>query len=398
MTSVLTEELPEQLLEELIVGVPSEMHPGERRVALVPDVTHSLQGKGVQVLVQAGAGAQAGFPDEAYIERGAEIVEREPLFRRAGVILQVRTHGADAAAATDLSLLRPGQVVIGLSNPLTAGARLQALAETGIRLLAMELMPRITRAQSMDALSSMATIAGYKAALLAASELPRIFPLMMTAAGTLAPARVLIIGASVAGLQAIATSRRLGAKVSAYDVRPAVKEQVQSLGADFVELDLDTADAEDTGGYARAQDEAFYQQQRQELGKIVEQSDVVISTAAIPGQKSPLLITVDAVRGMQPGSVIVDLAAEYGGNCEVSRVDEVVVEAGVTVLGPSNLPATVPAHASQMYAHNIATFLQHLRDGDSGRLDIDLEDEITAATLVTQGGVIVHPRLSVTKD
>jgi NAD(P) transhydrogenase subunit alpha len=378
----------------MIAGVPTESFPGERRVALVPDVVRTLADKGVQVLLQAGAGAPAGYLDVAYAEAGAEIIEaREPLFARADVILQVRTHGADAAGAADLPLLRSGQTIIGFADALNAGQRLQALAATGVALFAMELMPRITRAQSMDALSSMATIAGYKAVLLAASELPRIFPLLMTAAGTLAPAKVLIIGAGVAGLQAIASSRRLGARVSAYDVRPAVKEQVQSLGADFVELDLDSGDSEDAGGYARVQDEAFYVRQREELGKVVADSDVVITTAAIPGQKSPLLITAAAVGAMQAGAIIIDLAAERGGNCEVTRAEETVLEGGATVMGPTNLPATVPGHASQMYAHNMATFLQHLRDKDSGAIQIDLEDEITAGTLVTRDGVIVHPRL-----
>jgi H+-translocating NAD(P) transhydrogenase subunit alpha len=378
----------------MITGVPTETYPGERRVALIPDVVRTLNDKGVQVLLQAGAGSRAGYPDEDFATAGAEIVEdRGQLFARAEVILQVRTHGADAGSAADLPKLRAGQTVIGFTDALDAGQRLQALAETGISLFAMELMPRITRAQSMDALSSMATIAGYKAVLMAASELPRIFPLLMTAAGTLAPARVLIIGAGVAGLQAIASSRRLGARVSAYDVRPAVKEQVQSLGADFIELDLDTGDSEDAGGYARAQDEAFYARQREELGKVVADSDVVITTAAIPGQKSPLLITATAVGAMRAGSIVIDLAAERGGNCEVTRAEETVQEGGATILGPTNLPSTVPGHASQMYAHNLATFLQHLRDKDSGALRMDMEDEITAGTLVTRDGAIVHPRL-----
>ena len=374
----------------MIAGVPKETFPGERRVALVPEVVATLCGKGVEVLVESGAGVAAGFTDEAFAERGAEIVtDRGQLFARVDVVLQVRTHGANPDGAGDLELLRDGQVVIGFSEPFEAGARLQAMAGTGAQLLAMELMPRITRAQSMDALSSMATIAGYKAVLLAASELPRIFPLLMTAAGTLAPARALVIGAGVAGLQAIATSRRLGARVSAYDVRPAVKEQVQSLGADFVELDLETGEAEDAGGYARAQDEAFYAKQREELGKVVADADVVVTTAAIPGKPSPLLITGDAVRAMRPGSVIVDLAAERGGNCELTEFGKTVDVGGVQILGPENLPSTVPAHASQMYAHNAATFLQHLLD-DEGALQIDEEDEITKGTLVTRGGSIVH--------
>ncbi len=382
----------------MIAGVPTELYPGERRVALVPDVARTLKDKGVQVVVQAGAGALAGYPDTAFVAAGAEIeADRAQVFARSDVILQVRTHGADAAGAADLPLLRGDQAVIGFADALDAGPGLQALADAGVCLFAMEMMPRITRAQSMDALSSMATIAGYKAVLMAASELPRIFPLMMTAAGTLAPAKVLVIGAGVAGLQAIASSRRLGARVSAYDVRPAVKEQVKSLGADFVELDLDTGDAEDAGGYARVQDEAFYTRQREELGKVVADSDVVITTAAIPGQKSPLLITATAVRAMRAGAIIIDLAAERGGNCELTRAEEVVHEGGATILGPTNLPATVPGHASQMYAHNISTFLLHLRDKDSGVLQINMDDEITSGTLVTRGGAIVHPRLLATK-
>jgi NAD(P) transhydrogenase subunit alpha len=381
-------------LADLITAVPTETFPGERRVALVPDAVHALTGKGVTVLVEAGAGAAAGFPDAAYQERGAEIVtSRDDLFARAGVILQVRTYGADPSAEADLGRLTAAHSVIGFSEPLDAGDRLQALADTGASLFAMELMPRITRAQSMDALSSMATLAGYKAVLMAAAELPRIFPLLMTAAGTLAPARVLVIGAGVAGLQAIASSRRLGARVAAYDVRPAVKEQVQSLGADFVELALDTGDAEDAGGYATAQDEAFYQKQREELGKVVAESDVVITTAAIPGQPAPLLITADAVRAMPAGGVVIDLAAERGGNCELTQAGDTVTEGSVRILGPLNLPATVPGHASQMYAHNISTFLRHLRDDESGELAVDTDDEITAGTLVARGGAIVHPRL-----
>jgi NAD(P) transhydrogenase subunit alpha len=378
---------------ELITGVPTEALPEECRVALVPDIVRTLSAKGA-VLVQAGAGVRAGFPDAAYADSGAEIIaDRQQLFASANLILQVRTHGADAAGEADLPLLRAGQTVIGLAEPLDSAQRLQALAATGVTLFAMELMPRITRAQSMDVLSSMATIAGYKAVLIAAAALPRIFPLMMTAAGTLAPARVLIIGAGVAGLQAIASSRRLGARVSAYDVRPAVKEQIQSLGADFVELELDMGEAEDEGGYARAQGEDFYQKQRQELGKVVADSDVVITTAAIPGQRSPVLISAEAARAMAPGSVIVDLAAERGGNCELTRADETVIDTGVTLLGPTNLTSTVAAHASQMYAHNIATFVQHLRDDESGALQVDMADEITAGTLVTRDGATVHPLL-----
>jgi NAD(P) transhydrogenase subunit alpha len=347
----------------------------------------------LEVVLEEGAGAGAGFPDSAYVERGAQLVVRADLFARADIVLQVRTLGANPQAGrADLDHVRDGQIFIGAAEPLGDMAPLKDLAERGATLFAMELMPRITRAQSMDILSSMATVAGYKAVLLAAEHLPRMFPLLMTAAGTVTPARVLIIGAGVAGLQAIATARRLGATVQAYDVRAAVKEQIESLGAKFVELDLDAGDSEDSGGYAKAQDESFYDRQREELGKVVAESDVVISTAAIPGKPSPLLITAEAVRAMAMGSVVVDLAAERGGNCALSKAGETVVESGVQILAPLNLPATVPYHASQMYSHNIATFLKHLYDSEEG-IQCDMEDEITSATLVARGGQIVHPRL-----
>jgi NAD(P) transhydrogenase subunit alpha len=271
-----------------------------------------------------------------------------------------------------------------------------AIARTGATALSMELMPRITRAQSMDALSSMATIAGYKGVLLAANHLPRMFPMLMTAAGTLTAARLFVVGAGVAGLQAIATARRLGAKVEAYDVRPAVKEQVQSLGARFVEMALETADAEDKGGYAKAQDESFYRRQREMMLRVIAGNDVVITTALIPGKKAPTLVTEEMVDGMTPGSVIVDLAAERGGNCALTRPDEVVVHKGVTIVGPSNPPALVPNHASQMYSKNIVTFLNHLLGKDGAAkpaLELDLSDEITRETLLTRGGQVVHARI-----
>jgi len=291
----------------------------------------------------------------------------------------------------DTARLRSGQAVIGFSEPLTAHQATEEVASRGASLFSMELIPRITRAQSMDALSSMASIAGYKAVLLAASELPRMFPMMNTAAGTIAPARVFVIGAGVAGLQAIASARRLGARLEAYDVRPAVREQVESLGARFVELPLETTASEDKGGYAKAQDETFYRRQRELMAKTVAASDVVITTAAVPGKKSPVLVTADAVAGMAPGSVIIDLAAERGGNCELTKADEIVHAHGVTILGPTNLPATVPYHASQMYAKNITTFLAHLVK--DGAVRIDQSDEITRETLVTHGGVVVNPRI-----
>jgi len=377
----------------MIIGIPRETFAGEDRVALVPDAVSGLVALNSEIIVEPGAGTAAGFTDTDYTERGAQIVaDRDEVYARADVVLQVRTFGANPEAGrADLALTRAGQVIIGASDPLTAGPQLRELATTGATLFAMELIPRITRAQSMDILSSMATIAGYKAVLIAADALPRMFPLLMTAAGTLTPARVLIIGAGVAGLQAIATARRLGAVVQAYDVRPAVKEQIESLGAKFIELEIDAGDSEDAGGYAKAQDEAFYRRQREELAKVAGQNDVVVTTAAIPGQPSPLLITADAVRAMDRGSVIVDLASERGGNCELTRPGETVVEDGVQIMGPLNLPAAVPNHASQMYSHNISTFLRHLLGEEE--LQFDMEDEITRETLVMRDGQVVHPRI-----
>jgi H+-translocating NAD(P) transhydrogenase subunit alpha len=372
------------------VGVPRESWPGETRVALIPSAVAGLKKAGVDVVVETGAGAAAGFTDQAYAQAGAEIASRSDVFASSAIVLQVRS------VPPELTLLRSGQAVIGFADPLGSPDAIRALAERGVTALSMELMPRITRAQSMDALSSMATIAGYKGVLMAADALPRMFPMLMTAAGTLAAAKVFIVGAGVAGLQAIATSRRLGAKVEAYDVRPAVKEQVQSLGARFVEMALETGDAEDKGGYAKAQDESFYRRQREMMLRVVAASDVVITTALIPGKKAPILVTEEMVDGMAPGSVIVDLAAERGGNCALTKPDETVVHKGVTILGPSNPAATVPYHASQMYSKNITTFLAHLLGKDGGAkasLELDTSDEIARETLLTRGGDVVHPRV-----
>ncbi len=372
------------------VGVPKETWPGETRVAVVPAAVAGLVKAGLEVAIEQDAGTAAGFTDEAYRAQGATLVSRPDVFRTSDILLRVRATPGEPA------LLRRGQTVIGFADPLGAPEGVRAVAATGATLLSMELMPRITRAQSMDALSSMATVAGYKAVLLAASTLPRMFPMLMTAAGTVSPARVFIMGAGVAGLQAISTARRLGAKVEAYDVRPAVKEQVQSLGARFVELPLESGDSEDTGGYAKAQDEAFYKRQREMMLKVVAQSDVVITTALIPGKRAPILITTEMVEAMAPGSVIVDLAAERGGNCELTRPDEVVVHRGVTILGPSNPPTLVPYHASQMYSKNITTFLTHLLGKDGAQqaaLPINMDDEITRETLLTRDGEVVHPRV-----
>ena len=377
----------------MIVGVPTETFPGERRVATIPAVVPALVKAGLEVLLEPGAGVAAGFLDAAYTDKGARIASgRAQVFADADVILQVRALGANPVAGrSDLDRLRPGQTVIGFSEPLAEPQAARDLAERGVRAFSMELIPRITRAQSMDALSSMATIAGYKAVLLAAETLPRMFPMLMTAAGTITPARVFIVGAGVAGLQAIASARRLGAKVEAYDVRPAVREQVESLGATFVDLPLDTHDSEDTSGYAKVQDEVFLARQREMMARVVAASDVVITTALIPGRPAPVLVTDAMVAGMMPGAVVVDLAAERGGNVEPSRPDEAVVAHGVTILGPTNLPATVPFHASQMYAKNVSTLLLHLVD--DGALQLDLEDEITQGTLVSRDGEVVHPRV-----
>ena len=377
----------------MIVAVPRESFPGERRVSLVPSVLPALTKASIDIVVEASAGVSAGFPDKAYIEKGARLAAtKTQLLADAEIVLQVRSPGAAGKVGlTDLGLLRSGQTIIGFSEPLAEPKTAQAVAERGIRSFSMELIPRITRAQSMDALSSMATIAGYKAVLLAAETLPRMFPMMMTAAGTITPARVFVVGAGVAGLQAIASARRLGARVEAYDVRPAVKEQVESLGANFVELPLETGDAEDAGGYAKAQDESFLERQREMMARVVANSDVVITTALIPGKTAPILITGDMVAGMDPGAVIVDLASERGGNCELTEADEIIVSNGVTVLGPSNITSTVPYHASQMYAKNISTLLLHLVS--NGTLTLDLEDEITAGTLVSNDGQVVHPRV-----
>ncbi len=377
----------------MTVGVPKETFPGERRVALTPIVVERLAKAGLAVLIEQGAGLAAGFQDEEYGQRGARLASsRAEVFADADVILQVRGYGANLQAGReDLHLLRRGQVVIGFLEPLSQPAAMQELAATGVTAFAMELIPRITRAQPMDALSSMATVAGYKAVLIAANLLPKMFPMLMTAAGTVNPAHVFVLGAGVAGLQAIATAKRLGAVVEAYDIRPAVKEQVQSLGAKFLDLPLEVSQAEDRGGYARAMDEAFYERQRQLLHRAVTHADVVITTAAVPGRKAPVLITRAMVEAMRPGSVVVDLAAERGGNCELTRPGEIVEANGVKVLGPMNLPSELPYHASQMYARNLAAFLLHLVKG--GELKLDMEDEITRETLVARDGEVVHPQV-----
>lgn len=377
----------------MIVGVPRESFPGERRVAIVPAVIPSLTKAGLEVIVEAGAGKEAGYLDAEYSAKGARLVStRADVFGGADIVAQVLCYGAnDRTGKADVPLYRSNQALIGFFRPLGSLEPIQEIASKGVTAFSIELMPRTTRAQSMDALSSMATIAGYKAVIVAADALPKIFPMLTTAAGTITPARVFIIGCGVAGLQAIATARRLGAVVSAYDLRPAVKEQVQSLGGRFVEIAIEAKDAQDARGYATAQGEEFYKKQRELLGKVVAESDVVVTAAVIPGRKSPILVTKEMVAGMAPGSVIVDMAAERGGNCELTRAEEKVEAHGVTIMGPVNLASSVPYHASQMYAKNVATFLLHMVK--EGKLQINTQDEIVRETLLTQGGEIVSARL-----
>jgi H+-translocating NAD(P) transhydrogenase subunit alpha len=375
------------------VGVPRETFPGERRVALTPRSSEALAKLGASVIMEASAGVEAGYPDNLYTAKGAKIVSRADVFAQADIILQVRALGANPEAGRpDVRLMRPGQIVIGFGEPLTAAPEIMELLRAGVSHFAMELVPRITRAQSMDALSSMATIAGYHAVLISAMTLPKMFPMLMTAAGTITAARVLILGAGVAGLQAIATARRLGAVVSAYDIRSAVKEQIESLGAKFVVLDLEAAGAEDKGGYAKAMGEDFYRRQRQLLTEVIREQDVLITTAAVPGKKAPVLVTAEMASAMAPGSVIVDIAAERGGNCELTQPGETVVHHGISILGPLNLPSTIPYHASQMYASNLTAFLKLMVK--NGELTLNRDDEIIRETLVTFGKEVVHPRVA----
>ena len=377
----------------MMVGVPRETYPGEKRVALVPAVLANLAKAGLQVLVETGAGTAAGYPDAEYSDKGAKIAaSRAEVFAQAEIITQVLCDGAnDKTGHADLPLMRRGQILLGFLRPLGSSQVLQEVAATGVSSFAVELMPRTTRAQSMDALSSMATMSGYKAVIVAADTLPRIFPMLTTAAGTITPGRVLIIGVGVAGLQAIATARRLGAVTSAYDMRPAAKEQVLSLGGRFVELPIEAKDAQDARGYGTAQGEEFYRKQRELLGDAVAANDVVVTAAVIPGKKAPVLVTKEMVARMLPGSVIVDLAAERGGNCELTRAGETVVENGVTIIGQTNLASTVPYHASQMYARNLTAFLVNLVK--DGKLQFNEADEIHRETLLTRDGEIVNARV-----
>jgi len=374
------------------IGVPRETFPGERRVALTPRACDAIAKLGASVIVEQSAGQEAGYSDDQYTARGARIGSRAEVFG-ADVVVQVRTLGANPEnGRADLNLLRSGQTLIGFGEPLTAAQEVSDLARAGVSLFAMELVPRITRAQSMDALSSMATISGYRAVLLAATTLPKMFPMLMTAAGTVTAARVFILGAGVAGLQAIATARRLGAVVSAYDVRSAVKEQIESLGGKFVVLNIDAGASEDKGGYAKAMGEEFYRRQRELLTEVIREQDVVITTAAVPGQKAPILVTAEMASALQPGSVIVDIAAERGGNCELTHPGQTVVHQGISILGPVNIPSSIPFHASQMYGSNVTAFLKLMVK--KGELAVDREDEIIRETLVTSGNEVVNARVA----
>lgn len=365
----------------MIVSVPKETVSGERRVALVPELVAKLNKAGLDVLVQTGAGEAAGFPDSSYQQQGARL--QPEVLNQADILLKVQP-----PTAQEIDRLKEGATLIGFLQPYTNAADIQKMAARRVTAFAMELMPRITRAQAMDALSAMSTVAGYKAVLLAASRLPKFFPLLMTAAGTLTPARVFILGAGVAGLQAIGTAKRLGAVVEAYDTRPVVKEQVESLGAKFVELGLETKDAQEKTGYAKAQSEEFYAQQRQMMLKYVAAADVAIPTALVPGQRAPVLITEEMVKGMRSGSVIVDLAAEQGGNCALTEPGQEVVKHGVVIIGPINLPSTLPFHASQMYARTVTNYLLHL--AKEGKIHLDLNDELTRGPLATHQGEVLH--------
>lgn len=378
----------------MIIAVAKETFPGERRVALVPAEIPRLAKKGHEVLVEAGAGVAAGYLDEAYTDKGAKVLSsREEVFSGADLIAQVRGFGSNPEAGeADLAYLDASKTLVAFLDPLAQPALAAKLAATGATAYGMELVPRITRAQSMDALSSQANLAGYKCVLTAASHLGRILPLMMTAAGTVVAARVLVIGVGVAGLQAIATAKRLGAQVYGYDVRPEVKDQVKSVGGEFVELDLATEDAGDSGGYAKEQSDDFLRRQRELMAEHVRAADIVITTAAVPGRRAPVLVTADMLEGVKPGSVLVDMAAETGGNCELTRAGEEVDANGMTILGPTNIASSVPFHASQLYARNVSALVAHLSDEDAKPVH-DLEDEITAGTIVCHGGAVVNPRV-----
>jgi NAD(P) transhydrogenase subunit alpha len=375
----------------VIIGITRELVAGENRVSLCPDNVQSLVEKGLELWVEQNAGAQAGFSDEDYTSVGAQVVSsRDELFAKSDVILQVQSFGSNTENADDdLKRLKSKQLVIGMMDPLAQPQAAQQVADTGATAIALEMVPRISRAQSMDVLSSMATLAGYRSVLLGAEAAPRILPMLMTAAGTLQPARVLIMGVGVAGLQACATAKRLGAVVEAYDVRPAAREQIISVGATPVELDLPTESSEGAGGYAKKQSEEFLRMQREQMTEVVARQDIIITTAAIPGAKSPILVTEDMLKAMKTGSVLVDLAAERGGNCESTQMGTTVVAHGVTIVGPENLASDVAYHASQMYGKNIQTLLELILE--EGEINLDFEDEIVAGTVIAHAGEVPHP-------
>ena len=378
----------------MIIGIPSEIKDGENRVAMSPENVLAFSSLGIKVLLQTQAGVAAGYSDQSYVDAGASLMlDRGELFAAADIIVQVQGLGANTEnGEDDLPLIKPGQLIVSMMDPLASPEAALAMANTGATAIALELVPRISRAQSMDVLSSMATLAGYKSVIIGASASPRIFPLLMTAAGTLQPARVLIMGVGVAGLQACATAKRLGAVVEAYDVRPAAREQIISVGAKPIELDLDTGESEGAGGYAKEQGEDFLRRQRELMTEVVSEQDLIITTAAIPGAKSPILVTSEMVAAMKPGSVIVDLAAERGGNCELTQQGKTIVADGVTIVGPENVPSDLAFHASQMYGKNVQTFLELIID-EAGDLNIDFDDEIIAGTLVAHGGEVTHPHM-----
>lgn len=376
------------------IGVPKEIAPGETRIAASPDSVKKFSALDVEVLIESGAGAGAQMSDEALTGAGARIMpDAAAVYGEADLVAKVRAPLQDGNGADELALVRPDAVLVGLLAPLQHRAEVARYAARGVTAFAMELVPRISRAQSMDALSSQSNIAGYKAVIDAAGRFGRILPMMMTAAGTVAPARVVVLGAGVAGLQAIATARRLGALVSAFDVRPAVKEQVESLGAKFVSVDADTGAAETAGGYAREMDEDYKRRQSQLIHETLKNQDICIATAQIPGRKAPVLITEAMVADMKPGSVIVDLAVETGGNCELSAFDQVAVRHGVTIVGHANYPARVPVDTSALYARNLFNFIAPMIDRQSRALAIDWEDEVIKGALLTRDGVVVNPAL-----
>ncbi len=373
------------------VGIPKEVFAGESRVAMIPESVKRLVDK-ADFVVESGAGAAAGFDDAAYEAVGAQVEADHAAVLAADLVLKIQPPAIGEDGLPDeVAAMTQGAALITFLKPFARSDMLQKLAERNITAMSMEMVPRITRAQNMDALSSMATCAGYKAVLLAANAFARFFPMFMTAAGTIAPARALILGAGVAGLQAIATAKRLGAVVEAFDTRPVVKEQVESLGAKFVALDVAHEEAEDAGGYAKELSEDHHKRELELIAGRLPRTDIIITTAQIPGRSAPILITEEMVQALKPGSVIVDLAAEGGGNCELTEYDRTVVKHGVTIIGTANLPGLMPVHASQMYSKNVGNLLQHLL-GDDG-LQLDMEDAITAGVVVTHGGKIVHPAL-----